>query len=307
MILTHKKRGSEAMADDCSDPKQAIAVIREAVEQLLTANQIYKLANHGWVGPDDTDPDEIGHAMWQLDDPADAAIMRSWDKTDPIVLPEWKKLSSVAGADFEGLMNGARLSIGFSLLFTKQIGESLDDEDSIGAMHSRATIMALGAASERIREYFIAGIFRTSPNTYMNSDDKKLQRKRSEYCAPFFEASALAADLIQLSARINALQDMAARIHVFRKDRNVVAHRIATELGRMRLRSIERAAEGTMPGTEWESLTDADIFHIAQHAKKQERTKVDDTVNPPMNWYRLLIEFSESVFFVENHFRRARP
>jgi hypothetical protein len=292
----------------CDDPKQAMAVIHAAVDQLLTQNHIYKLANHGWVGPDDVDPEAVGHAIWQLEDPADPVLARAWFETEPLILPEWKTLCSVAGADFEGLMNGARLSIGHALFQTERIGESLDDEDSLGAVHSRAALMSLGAASERIRDYFVTGIFRMRPARYVSQNNEKLsQKKRKEYATPFAEAMPLCNDIAAAHERLPQLQEMAVRVQEFRDHRNAIVHQVSTELGRMRQRVIESAAQGSASSAEWEKLTDADFFHMAEQSRTMERAKKEESIGAPMNWYRLLIEFSEGVFFVENRYRTAHP
>jgi hypothetical protein len=274
---------------------QAALVIREAVESLLTESQIHKLSNHGWIGPDDVDPEEIGHVMRQMDDPADPVLGRDWYQEEPMHLPEWKAICSVAGADFEGLMNGARLSIGYALFQVRGLGESLDDEDSLGAMHSRAAFMALSAASERIRTYFTTGLLRVSPKRW------------EKYIEPFEKAAPLVQGSVDLGSRLLELSDMAARVQAFRDQRNTIVHQVATELGRMRQRAIENAGRGGVRLADWEELTDADFFHMAQHAQAEERAKIADALEVPMEWYRLLIRFSEGVFYIENRFRAARP
>lgn len=285
----------ESSKTPSDDMKQAASVVRQAVEALLSQNRIYKLTNHGWVRPDDTDPEEIGHAMWQMDDPADPVLMRDWYQEEPLHLPEWKTLCSVAGADFEGLMNGARLSIGYALFQIRCLGESLDDEDSLGAMHSRAAYMALSAASERIRTYFTVGLLRAPP------------KRRSRYVEPFEKAASLVEGVRGIGERFPELHVMAAKVQTFRDQRNAIVHQIATELGRMRQRIIESAATGGASLAGWESLTKADHFHIAQQAQVQEQTKIAEALDAPIEWYRLLISFSEGVFYVENRFRAAHP
>ncbi len=290
-----------------SDLVRSASAISDAVGDILFENRIHKLSSHGWVGPDDVDPEEVGHAMWQLDDPADAAIMREWNETEPLILPEWKILCSVAGADFEGLMNGARLSIGYALFQINRLGESLDDEDSLGAMHSRAATMALGAASERIREYFVAGIFRMSPKAYINQDENRAaRRRRAMYITPFADAESLVVDIISLGACIDQLQTMAEKIKQYRDSRNALVHRVATELGRMRQRVIDNASRGEARIAEWQNLTEADFAHIASQSKLQQRARIEEALVVPMDWYRLLIDFAERVFYAENRFRSAK-
>lgn len=285
---------------------QAATSIREAVDALLSQRGIYKLSSHGWVGPDDIDPNEIGHAMWQMEDPADEVLMRDWYDTKPLRLEEWKTLCSVAGADFEGLMNSARLSIGYALLQVYELGDQLDSEDSLGSMYSRSAIMSLGAASDRIRDYFIAGFFRKSQAAYVNSSGEGAsKRQRSKYEGPFAEALNLKTKSEQLSERLTIMSRMAAEVQKYRERRNFVVHQVATELGRMRMRVIESVANGTTVYEGWEKLTDADLFHIAEEQKKQANAQMQWAVEDPISWYKLLIEFAEHVFFVENRHRAA--
>lgn len=44
-----------------------LTTVEAAVESALEEQQIYDIGSYGWVGPDEPDPDLIGHAMWQTD------------------------------------------------------------------------------------------------------------------------------------------------------------------------------------------------------------------------------------------------
>ena len=88
-------------------------------ERLLTVAQIWKLGNFGWSNAYDADPDLIGHAQWQTDPPIDNPMninARGTFKAAQLEPPEWLKTIAIAGADFEGLMEAARMSMGRLLL-----------------------------------------------------------------------------------------------------------------------------------------------------------------------------------------------
>jgi len=293
------------MPVEAFDPKGVDQYIREEVTKLLGDNRIYKLGNHGWSGPDDVDPDEIGHAMWQLDDPADELLGRSWDEPRaPLKLPEWKTLSSIAGADFEGLMDAARLSIGMAIFQLERVGERLDGHDSFASVHSIAAITALGSASERLRQYFIPGVFRVSPHRYV-AEGRSLKRKRHEYAEPFKEAIDVCESVPEVKTQLEELQSMAIQVVGFQKARNALIHDIATESGRLRKAVIDNADVPRASAEEWERLTDADFASFAEQERVALVQKVDEAVGQPMVWYRLLIEMANDVFYVENHLRRA--
>ena len=294
---------------DESAPKRLDQAIRNEITKLLSSHKIYKLGSHGWVGPDEMDPEAIGHAMWQLDDPADAVLMREWDSRHiPLAIPEWRALCSVAGADFEGLMNGARMSIGLALFQLERVNERLDDDDSLAAVHSRAAIAALGSASDRIRDYFIAGVFRMGPREYVTQDQSRSsQQSRFQYVGPFNEAALVFADVEQVRQELATLRDTSLKVHNFRLLRNFSVHQVATELGRLRQHVIEIAASPPGNPDQWEKLTDLDFAAIKANAEAEERENKRQAVGMPMEWYRLLIDVARDVFYVENCLRRLRP
>jgi hypothetical protein len=277
---------------DSSNLQAASNTLRERVEEVLSENGIYKVGHHGWIGPDDIDPEEIGHAMAQLDDPADAVLTREWYSKDPVILEKWKALCSVAGADFEGLMNGTRLSIGYALVQINDLKESLEDEDSLAAMYSRSAYMTLGAASDRIRDYLVWGIFRSA-------------RQDRWYTKAFEAVPELEIENESIRARFPALIQMAQEVYELRRKRNFLVHQIATEAGRIRKAAIESAARGANFGNVWEELTEADFYHLQQQDEQQRLARIEEAVGTPIAWYKLLVRLSESVFFIENRFRAS--
>ena len=101
--------------------KEFSDAIRAEMETALNAAGVWHMHAMGWVDAETMDSESIGHAMWQTDPPADidwsAFYERRATAEPPKPLPaEWLKLLAVSGADFEGLMKAARMSIGLFLI-----------------------------------------------------------------------------------------------------------------------------------------------------------------------------------------------
>jgi hypothetical protein len=278
-------------------PKDVDKYVREEIAELLHANDIYEIGSYGWSGPDDVDPDTVGHAMWQVDGPTDELLFRDTGSTALPSVNKWQKLCSVAGADFEGLMIAARLSIGLALFQQRLVGERLDAEDSLTNVHSMAAFMTLGAASDRLRDVFIAAVFEKTARGYADT------RERGLFDTPFREAVEHRRDVPKVAEALAMLESLAADNLPFRAARNKIVHRLATELGRMREAAIENIVSAQHDPTAWERLTDADFQAMEAQDEAAMKQKIAETLDRPMQWYRLLVETANEVFVVENGLR----
>jgi len=282
------------------------ARIQETIARLLHENQLYAISAYGWSGPDDVDSEAVGHAMWQMDGPADAllesGITRGRGRTPTVT--KWEILCSVAGADFEGLMIAARLSIGHALYQIRIVGERLDAEDSLASVHLLSAAMTLGAASDRLRDLFIAAVFQKTSRSYDRSNGPGATERRL-YDTPFREARTLGKDLPKFEDALPKLERLAMDNLPFRTMRNKIVHELATELGRQRQAAIRNLTEMRMDMSAWEKLTDADFKAMKVAAEADDARKIAEALEPPMAWYRLLVETANEVFIVENVLRNA--
>jgi hypothetical protein len=292
--------------DQKSSPKAISEKLREAVTELLSANGVYDLDSYGWLNADDADPELIGHVMWQTDSLSfrllDARMEAMQSKTAKFPeLDSWQRFLISVGGDFEGLMDVARLSIGLAL-FEWEVG----DIGQFGAngffqLHLIAAMVTLGAASDRLRDVFVASIFHENTKQY-EAGKWKDKSDRRRYDAPFAEAAERLQLLATAPESVVKLPVLADEIHTFRQVRNAVVHDLATETGRL----AYDIANKPRPPTYSEAL---EMAHVkvrerATEAEDEHLTWLAGEMARPINWYKLLIEMSNHVFIVENRLRR---
>src|ERR1700744_3028043 len=220
-----------------SDLRAINEQVHQAITNLLHANGVYELDSYGWLNADDADPELIGHAMWQTDSlsfrllDARMEAMQSKSAQFPEI-QSWQRFLMSAGGDYEGLMDAARLSIGLAL-FQKEVGDiGRFGGDAFFQLHLIAALVTLGAASDRLRDVFVAATFHKETRKY-ESGQWKEKGDRHRYDTPFEEALEQLKQLSiapQSAARLPAL---ATDIHSFRQERNAVVHDLATESGRL--------------------------------------------------------------------------
>jgi hypothetical protein len=272
---------------------------------LLHANSIYALDSYGWLNADDVDPELVGHAMWQTDSlsfrllDARMAAMESKTGTFP-ELKSWQRFLISVGGDFEGLMDAARLSIGLAL-FQREVGDTgRFGGDSLLRLHLIAALVTLGAASDRLRDVFVAAIFRTETKPY-EKGKWKAKGDRRRYETPFEEAVEQLPAAPESVAKLPAL---AAQVHSFRQTRNAVIHELATETGRL----ASELANSPRPPTYGHAI-EAAYAKVVEHAAELEfehSKRIAEEMNRPIQWYKLLVQTSNDVFIVENTLRRQR-
>ncbi len=284
--------------------------LRERIDDILHANNIFKMAAHGWLDADTEDPEFIGHAMWQTQSLsfyyADACFAASQGQAlPPKLLEPWEKFLVVAGEDFEGLIEAARLTIGLTLLSRDTPDHAVESEVSFFQTYLMQSMMTLGAASERIRDVFIAAAFQETRNGYCNPRDEALRKRRKRYVAPFEEARekfntpAWGA----MTRSLALLPEMASRVYEFYRMRNEIVHELATEIAKRRKQYVEAPPTEPVDYAAWEEFQDEIRAAIAQEEVAQRR-RLSEDIDRPMNWYRLLMKFSNHIFIVENVCRR---
>jgi hypothetical protein len=280
-------------------PQTTNKYIREEMTRLLHTNHIYELDSHGWIDADTYDPVLIGHAMNQLDSLSWRFFDAAMNSPSPPQLEQWEKFLMISGGDFEGLMEAARLSMGFMLFQDALVNEDTTASDSFFPVHLMSAMMLLGSASDRLRDFFIAAVFHKTAEKYQTGKYKG--QKRSWYTTSFNEARECLGNRPELpAASVTKLPDLAGQIHGFRKMRNKTVHVIATELGRQKQRLVDDPPSAHADEFNW-VITD----EILDTYSMEVETEHQNRISHPMDWYRLLIETSNHVFIIENTLRRG--
>jgi hypothetical protein len=288
------------------ETQQFTDALRNEAEALLEEAGIHNFNSYGWLNAYDADPDFVGHAMWQTDDPLDSLLYFDGvnEPAPHPPAPEWQRRLALAGADLEGLMQAARISIGLFLIQAKLSREKPLPfmEEDLFDLHWMSSIVYLSTASDRILALFIAATFRTSTDEYAKGSYNG--QKRSWYTTPFLEARDSMANPSPtlLTEALNAAALLADKIKPLRNKRNKLIHELATAIAQRKRALLERRPLSAKPrNLDFPSLQKAIKEMEARH--KRELSK---TIKQLADWYELLVRGSNEVFIVE-HYRRSQP
>jgi hypothetical protein len=212
-----------------SSPQKMSEYIHHEMTALLHANDIYTLDSYGWIDADTHDPDLVGHTMRQTDSLSLRLLIGEY----PPPLSPWQKFLAIAGADFAGLIEAARLSIGLMLFQSDIVGErpsTFDTSTPIPplSVHLMSAMIFLSTASDRLRDVFVAAVYNKKTKKYDQSGDYNGKIRRL-YTTPFIEA----VECLQnrpFADSVAKLPPLTERILTFRRMRNKIIHIIATEL-----------------------------------------------------------------------------
>jgi hypothetical protein len=272
--------------------------VHEEVERLLREAKISKLSNFGWLNANDPDPELIGHAKWQVEPPIDDPLFfnaRATYRPKQPEPPDWLRAVAVAGSDFEGLMEAARMSMGLLLLSIDAARGREFFDDAFFDIHRMSALMYLATASERLRELFIAAAFRKKQDDYNKSKVKAAGKSRREFSSPFAEATTKFSGYECLS-KLNCL---IPDVLEMRRERNILVHEIATAMA-------HREREGHARKGELADLTTENfqefrrLRSVIRERLAQER---DTTINRLSKRYTLLVLTSNEIFDFENQVR----
>jgi hypothetical protein len=281
--------------------KEIDLYIRTEIAELLLTNDIYELGHYGWSGIDTVDDDLVGHAMWQTEPPVHWDFRGLTLRSVPQQLEPWQEILALSGADFEGTMDAARLSIGLTLFQENLISSNEFADRSFFWLHHMASMFSLATASDRIRDFFIAGMFRKASKEYQNGS--YCRQKRSWYTTPFVEAADVFQDATKWTIEaLGELLGLVDRVKAFRDQRNEIVHEIASQLGRLEREILER--NRVTPKIEYDSVSQLSSKAIAAEHQKELSAALDKS----KEWYKLLVQTSNLVFIAEHEQRRpARP
>ncbi|WMT71912.1 hypothetical protein [Bradyrhizobium sp. Ash2021] len=270
-------------------------------ERLLTVAKIWKLGNFGWLNAYDADPDLIGHAQWQTDPPIDNPMVfnaRGTHKAAQPEPPEWLRTIAIAGADFEGLMEAARMSMGLLLLSIDAARGKDFVNDAFFDLHRMSALIYLATATERLRELFIAAAFRQGQEDYNRSKDKVHGEPRRKFSSPFIEA----ADKFTNCGCLSKLIALAPDIVKMRDERNILVHEIATEIAQRERQSHAQQSGPPPPTVENFQALQSMRAALRERFARERETAIQNLSDR----YSLLVRVSNEIFEFENYVRR-RP
>jgi hypothetical protein len=289
--------------DDATTPGQMEDWLRKRIDTLTHARDIYAIGSYGWLDAYTEDSELIGHAMWQVSPPfgIDVSIHESALRPGQTELDPWQAALAISGVEFDGMMDAARLSLGLALFHADRVKDVLVGGRDFYELHYMSAMIALGMASERIRAFFIAGVHRKTEDEYERG--KHDGKHRKHYTTPFIEAlAAMTGGSEMLAEALQGLPVLAEGAQEFTKARNAIVHDLATELGRLEKRRIKNELPSEWP----KDAIDFDAMRRAgQEAEQRHRQQIDDALDGPVSWYKLLVELSNKVFMAEYETRRA--
>ncbi len=274
-----------------SEPDQT----REAIVRLLDAEALYDVESYGWLSADDIDPEYEGHAAAQLASLASEVIDAVTDERRGHTpqLKDWQKDLIVAEGDLVGFLRSSRWAIGEMLL--------LANDEELFATHFMSAMLLLGAASDRLREFFICAVFNQRPEKW--KPPGYAPGDRVAYIEPFKQAQQeeLADVAPRVETQLSKLSPLVEAIAGNRKKRNAIAHRVATSEGRRKQR-ITGMTWAPVQEIDWSQIDFSKVIDPEYEDKQQARARKIE----PIAWYKLLIEASNLVFLIEHSLRVAR-
>ena len=278
-----------------------LASLESAARELLHTAGVYDIGSYGWLNENDVDPEFVGHAMWQLDQPLVRPLDDPFDERPVLERPSPRDQQVlVAGEDFCGMMRLARSSIGLALLWrTYRPGHPLDDQPYLD-LHQTDAILKLAIASDRLRDVLVVACTGDTVDTYQYA--AKANRR---YVTPFERSSQLLAargvPLVEMTGPIAALPPLAHKIFTNIDTRNSIVHEIATRTGHL----TRQQAEALEQRYDRESRAGPIAFKPTREnrdfgeAVSTYAAGLDQVVNKLIDWYALLVTASNLVFQIE--------
>ena len=170
------------------EKSEHVHAIQQDVQVALNEASIYAIGSYGWVSENDPDPEFIGHAMWQVDQPpldqsalfGEGPVRRRPKDIEREIL--------ISGEDFCGLMEMARLSIGLSLVWKSQAQQNPINESNFFWLHHTDSFLKLAMASDRLRDLLIIACTGKAAKGYGKNQKRK---SRLTYVTPFENTGGL--------------------------------------------------------------------------------------------------------------------
>jgi hypothetical protein len=281
------------------------AALEREIESVLSRAKVYKIDSCGWLNENDPDPDLIGHAMWQTDQPSidynalfgENPVARRPDDVEKEIL--------TAGEDFYGLMESSRLSIGLTLLWHPQARGKLLSESPFFHLHYTDAFIKLAIACDRIRDLLVIACTGASAADYKNQKDNSKRNRR--YVTPYQDAQMLLSGRglkdERLADSLIALPRLAQELYTYLERRNEIVHEIATPMAILTRNMVTELQQQhdreREQGFSPRSNDPKDWLPASKAAEEENRTRVDHMTVELRDWYELLIRTSNYVFQVE--------
>lgn len=279
----------------------SVAAVESAVESALLDFEVYDIGSYGWLNESDADPDMLGHAIWQTEQPTvdhrvifeDLPVQRRPADTEKHVL--------ALGEDFCGLMKASRLSLGLALVWLPEAKKNILNEPSFFWLHHMDAFVKLSIAADRLRDLLVVACTADAPETYKNKS-----RQNRLYATPFEESASLLATRgitdNRLTAQLAALRMQGLKIFAYIDRRNLIVHKLSTrmatflrdEMVRQQSQYDREQIAGFQPKTK-----NADWRTQAEPRTLELERELDTAIAGIKDWYLLLIAASNNVFQVE--------
>src|SRR5260370_31560177 len=206
-------------------------LLRKTTEELLCSHGVFDVDAFGWLNEDDVDPEFVGYAMWALSPPYNHDF-ESWQNSTPPDRAPTKAEQQLMelGHDFFGLMKTARHFIGHALLHQPAV-RPLRIEAPGFDFNEFAALVALTAASDRLRDFIIVATLGTKTKKYNKGQLEELGKA----CDKLRRSS--------LGVEADALEEGFKAIGETRDARNEAVHGLATQPAHVQRHLIARDRE----------------------------------------------------------------
>lgn len=278
------------------------SAVERDVEATLVAAQVYEIGSYGWLNENDADPDFVGHAMWQTDQPyidhnalfGEAPVQRRPNETEKQIL--------TIGEDFCGLMQASRLSIGLALLWEPHARRNVLNDSNYFWLHHTDAFLKLAIASDRLCDLLVVACTGDKPNVFKNAN-----KQNRKYVTPFAEAQKLLSirglNDQRLAKPLALLVQDAADIFANIDRRNSIVHKVATRMAKHVQTSVTalqqqfdaKPSSGFTP----KSSRPADWLPTVHARMRELEAEIEYAATELRDWYWLLIKASNNVFQVE--------
>ncbi|SED60106.1 hypothetical protein SAMN05444161_3561 [Rhizobiales bacterium GAS191] len=284
-------------------PEKLDEYLSEETGELLRDARIWKFSSYGWQDADTPDPEFIGHAVWQLRRAGEFEEI-DWNSSaeaQPQKVPEWRRIVTIQGADLEGLMELARQSIGLVLFYSTARQFPFADQTYF-ELHWINSILHLSMCSDRLREIFVAVVFKKSSDDYSKEGKTPGGKRKTWYVTPFEEAGrSVNNPSAAVSEALNKLQPYAKEISDNKQARNETVHEVATALAKWERDRLQRRKPAHMLSPK--RLTTQDWKQRQQRIEAAHARSVADSISILTSWYLLLARAANEVFVLEHHLR----
>lgn len=283
--------------------------LQRDVQEALNEASIYAIGSYGWVSENDADPEFIGHAMWQVDQPTldqNALFGEGPVRRRP---KDIEKEILICGEDFCGLMEMSRLSLGLSLVWKSQAQQNPINESNFFWLHHTDSFLKLAMASDRLRDLLIIACAGTTAKRY-----KKKQKGKSPhtYETPFEDAGGLISKRgihePNLAKPVRELPAVARQLAKFRIRRNAIVHDVATRMAKfigetatvLQKRFDQEQEKSFLPT----KRNGSERVLRSKTRRAEIELEIERATEDLKTWYTLLVQASNYVFQVEYWTRR---